>query len=426
VPFEYIWGDALDTIRALRPDAWIINLETAVTRVDDPWPKGINYRMNPDNVPCVAAAGIDCCVLANNHVLDWGRDGLLETLEVLHRAGLKTTGAGRNLEEASAPAIVQLPDDRRALVYAFACPSSGVPNEWAATADRPGVNLLDDDSEAAIDQLGEKMVRERRRGDVAVCSLHWGANWGYTIPSRERSLARGLIDRAGVDVVFGHSSHHPKAIEVYRGKPIFYGCGDFSTSAQEASSRSISRPTSATGRSRWGLCGSSTNCWPTASSMPFGAWWFRYSSGLTIVRFRRAATSPFSPMRWLSVSSARPFAPAIRRMCGINILGLVPAELGHLPQYASLFVIGIVAGRGGWFTKVTPATGKLWFAVGVAAFVAAMAFYAAPGSLPAFVNLQVAWGFLEAFVCVGMILGRTVLFRHNCATPGRLAGASRP
>jgi poly-gamma-glutamate synthesis protein (capsule biosynthesis protein) len=227
VPFEYIWGDALDIIRALRADAWIINLETAVTRVDDPWPKGINYRMNPGNVPCLTVAGIDCCVLANNHVLDWGREGLLETLQVLHRASLKTTGAGRNLEEASALAILQLPDDRRALVYAFACPSSGVPNEWAATAGRPGVNFVDDDSEVAIDQLGARIGRERRAGDIAICSLHWGPNWGYSIPSCERRLAHGLIDRAGVDIVFGHSSHHAKAIEVHLGKPIFYGCGDF-------------------------------------------------------------------------------------------------------------------------------------------------------------------------------------------------------
>jgi poly-gamma-glutamate synthesis protein (capsule biosynthesis protein) len=227
VRFDYIWGDVLDTIRAVRPDAWIINLETAVTRAGDPWPKGINYRMSPDNVPCLTAANIDCCVLANNHVLDWGRDGLLETLQVLDRAGLKTAGAGRNLEEASAPAILKLPDDSRALVYAFACPSSGVPDEWAATAYQPGVNLLGDGYEAAIDRLAARMARERRAHDVAVCSLHWGPNWGYGIPSWERSLARGLIDRTGVDIVFGHSSHHPKAIEVRRGKPIFYGCGDF-------------------------------------------------------------------------------------------------------------------------------------------------------------------------------------------------------
>ena len=126
MPFAYIWGEALDAVGKRRPDAWIVNLETAVTRADDPWPKGINYRMNPDNLPCLVVAGVDCCVLANNHVLDWGRDGLIETLEILERAGIKTTGAGRNLEEA-APAILRLPGERRGLVYAFACRRVGFP-----------------------------------------------------------------------------------------------------------------------------------------------------------------------------------------------------------------------------------------------------------------------------------------------------------
>ena len=138
MPFAYVWGDALDAVGKRRPDAWIVNLETAVTRADDTWPKGINYRMNPDNLPCLVVAGVDCCVLANNHVLDWGLDGLIETLEVLERVGIKTTGAGRNLEEAAAPAILQLPGERRALVYAFACPSSGVPQWVPPRATGPG------------------------------------------------------------------------------------------------------------------------------------------------------------------------------------------------------------------------------------------------------------------------------------------------
>jgi poly-gamma-glutamate synthesis protein (capsule biosynthesis protein) len=71
------------------------------------------------------------------------------------------------------------------------------------------------------------MGRERRADDIIVCSLHWGPNWGYNLPSHEQSFARGLIDHAGIDIVFGHSSHHPKAIEVHRGRPILYGCGDF-------------------------------------------------------------------------------------------------------------------------------------------------------------------------------------------------------
>ena len=69
---------ALDEFTHMRPDARIINLETSITRSEDYAPKGINYRMSPENADCLRAAGIDCCVLANNHVLDWGRRGLLE------------------------------------------------------------------------------------------------------------------------------------------------------------------------------------------------------------------------------------------------------------------------------------------------------------------------------------------------------------
>jgi poly-gamma-glutamate synthesis protein (capsule biosynthesis protein) len=60
-----------------------------------------------------------------------------------------------------------------------------------------------------------------------VASIHWGSNWGYKIPSEQRAFAHELIDEAGVDIIHGHSSHHAKGIEIYRGKPILYGCGDF-------------------------------------------------------------------------------------------------------------------------------------------------------------------------------------------------------
>src|SRR5690606_16095201 len=67
----------------------------------------------------------------------------------------------------------------------------------------------------------------KRPGDVAVASIHWGGNWGYEIPEEHRRFAHALIEHAGIDVVHGHSSHHPKAIEVFRDRPVFYGCGDF-------------------------------------------------------------------------------------------------------------------------------------------------------------------------------------------------------
>jgi poly-gamma-glutamate synthesis protein (capsule biosynthesis protein) len=223
---SYVWGAALGLLERMQPDARIINLETAVTRSNDRMNKGINYRMSPENAECLTAAGINCCVLANNHVLDWGRAGLLETLTTLQKLNVKATGAGRNDHEARAPAVLNL-SKARLLIFSFGSTSSGIPLEWAATPDTPGVNLLPDLSEATASEVADQVMAFRRPGDLVVVSIHWGSNWGYHIPHAQEILARALIDKAGVSIVHGHSSHHPRAIEIYRDRLILYGCGDF-------------------------------------------------------------------------------------------------------------------------------------------------------------------------------------------------------
>jgi poly-gamma-glutamate capsule biosynthesis protein CapA/YwtB (metallophosphatase superfamily) len=224
---SYVWGAALDELNRMRPDARIVNLETAITRSGDYARKGINYRMSPENADCLSAAGIDCCVLANNHVLDWGRSGLLETLAALERLKIKAAGAGRNVVEAAAPAVLDLATKTRILVFSFGAVTSGIPRSWAATPDIPGVNLLTQLSEADALSAAEYIISIKQPGDLAVVSLHWGSNWGYEIPAEQQLFARTLIDRANVSIVHGHSSHHAKAIEVYRKRLILYGCGDF-------------------------------------------------------------------------------------------------------------------------------------------------------------------------------------------------------
>jgi poly-gamma-glutamate synthesis protein (capsule biosynthesis protein) len=182
--------------------------------------------MNPANAPVLAAARVDCCMLANNHVLDWGGEGLRETLATLHEQGLPTAGAGKDLTAASAPAVLDVGGARRALIFGFASESSGVPASWAASGGRPGVNLLPDLSHATVDLITEQIARVKKPGDIVVASIHWGDNWGYEVPREQQRFARALVDEAGVDVVHGHSSHHCKAVEVHRGKLILYGCGD--------------------------------------------------------------------------------------------------------------------------------------------------------------------------------------------------------
>ncbi len=242
VDFSYVWGAALDVWEAEAPDLRIVNLETSVTTSDRFWPaKGIHYRMHPNNVPCLTAAGIDCCVLANNHVMDWGRPGLTETLSSLHDAGIATAGAGEDAELAAAPARIAMPGQRRVLVFASADVSSGVPAQWRAVAERSGVHLLDDLSERTADDVAHKIAADRRVGDVVVASIHWGGNWGYRVPSEQQRFARQLVER-GVDIVHGHSSHHAKPIEFYNAKPIIYGCGDFVTDYEGIGGRERYRP----------------------------------------------------------------------------------------------------------------------------------------------------------------------------------------
>jgi poly-gamma-glutamate synthesis protein (capsule biosynthesis protein) len=226
VAFSYIWGAALDELKRLRPDVRIINLETSITRSNHFAAKGINYRISPVNAGCLAAAAIDCCTLANNHVFDFGPDGLLDTLSALDRLHIKTAGAGRSTTEAGAPAIMDLAGGR-VLVWSFASTTSGVPRNWAATPDRAGVNLLPDLSEETVTIISEQIARQRRPRDVIVISLHWGPNWGYDVPERQRWFTHALIDQADVSIVHGHSSHHAKAIETYRSRIVLYGCGDF-------------------------------------------------------------------------------------------------------------------------------------------------------------------------------------------------------
>lgn len=230
VDYDYIWGEALSFLEEKKPVARIINLETSITTSNAWENKGINYRMHPKNAPCLTAAKINCCSLANNHTLDWGEKGLVETLETLKKIGISAAGAGFTIDEATAPAIFNLKkgkEEGRILIFAFGTPTSGVPPHWQAKTNRPGVNYIASLNQGAIDDIRQRISQYKKPKDIVIVSIHWGGNWGYEIPKEHRQFAHDLIDLAAVDIVHGHSSHHFKGIEVYQQKLILYGCGDF-------------------------------------------------------------------------------------------------------------------------------------------------------------------------------------------------------
>src|SRR5438552_8748625 len=226
---DYIWGDALRELERARIDLRIANFETAITSAEAPWPeKGIHYRMHPQNIGCLASAKISAGALANNHVLDWGYDGLSETLKTLDAAGIAHAGAGNDAEDAMQATALDTAGNGRLLLFSFGSRTSGIPEDWKATSISPGVNLLDDFSETTAARAADQMRAYQQPGDLIIASIHWGSNWGYEIPRDQIAFAHRLIEE-GIAIVHGHSSHHVKAIEVFKGRLILYGCGDFLT-----------------------------------------------------------------------------------------------------------------------------------------------------------------------------------------------------
>ena len=227
VDWNWPWGEVLPVLDEAAPDVRLINLETTITAGGQfAARKTVCYRMHPDNLPALTALRPNVCALANNHILDFGYQGLTDTVVALTGARIQAVGAGADLVAARRPAVLEAHGGHRVLVVSLATLSSGVPETWAAQPDRPGVWLIADPSlRDAADEVAAAVLAQRRDGDVAIASVHWGSNWGYAMAPSEIEFAHRLVD-AGVDVVHGHSSHHPRPIEIYRGRPILYGCGD--------------------------------------------------------------------------------------------------------------------------------------------------------------------------------------------------------
>lgn len=227
VSFEYIWGEALEEFQIRKPDFRLINLETSVTQSKEYWEgKGINYKMNPLNIESLSVAKIDYCSMANNHVLDWGYQGLSDTLKILNQKQISCAGAGLNLIQAMQPAILSR-KHKRVLVFSLGTSDSGIPEEWKAESKKPGVFYLVQLSSENAHYLSEWIEKFKKPGDIVVVSIHWGGNWVHKIPRAHIEFAHALIDSGNVDVIHGHSSHHILGIEIYKGKPVLYGCGDF-------------------------------------------------------------------------------------------------------------------------------------------------------------------------------------------------------
>jgi poly-gamma-glutamate capsule biosynthesis protein CapA/YwtB (metallophosphatase superfamily) len=222
-PPPYPWGNTLHVLKTA--DFRLCNLETAITDKGNPWsatPKVFHFRTDPINVGVLTAASISQVCLANNHILDYEFEGMFQTIEILKENGVNFAGAGEDLTAASMPAVSEVKRLKIGLI-------SFTDNEpvWEATNERPGVFYVPIDlGDNRTRHLLETVEKAREIVDLLIVSPHWGPNWGYDPPPEHKYLAHALLDH-GADIVFGHSAHIFRGIELYKGKPIFYNAGDF-------------------------------------------------------------------------------------------------------------------------------------------------------------------------------------------------------
>ncbi|KAL9189585.1 hypothetical protein ACHAXT_009260 [Thalassiosira profunda] len=255
---EYLWKDYRQLKIDPSPDLRVMNLESHITRTinnpDLPTWKGIRYHTHADNLDAMlrpyaetthggAVASPVVVSLANNHIMDYGRKSFdSETLPALEKLesslpNVRPIGSGRNSFDASKPAVFDCVG-KNVEVFAVSSGCSGTPSSWWATEQRSGVigipSLVDAD---AVDQAVE--ITQRAIGahssssddSIRILSVHMGPNWALKGEDEDdiacrREYAHRVIDSCGIDLIYGHSSHHARGMEVYKGKLILYGTGD--------------------------------------------------------------------------------------------------------------------------------------------------------------------------------------------------------
>lgn len=225
-PPAAVWGNVRERLASL--DGLLVNLECCLSTRGERWTRThrpFHFRADPDwAMAALEAVGVDCCSLANNHLLDFGEVALADTIEHLDDADIGNAGAGESIDAALDPAIVTIGGVR---VAVLSC-TDNTP-EYAATTDSPGVARIEIDigDEQSRERVTEALSRARALGpDLLVASLHWGPNMVEEPPPEFEAFARWLVD-SGVDLIHGHSAHVFQAIEVYDGVPICYDMGDF-------------------------------------------------------------------------------------------------------------------------------------------------------------------------------------------------------
>jgi poly-gamma-glutamate synthesis protein (capsule biosynthesis protein) len=211
------FGSISSTLSAA--DLAMVNLETAVTTRGTPEPKEFHFRAPASAYDALEAAGIDVVTIANNHALDYGRTGLVDTVDAARAAGMPTVGAGADAAAAYAPWITEIRGTRIA-VLGFNQVSE-LWSEWRATDTQAGIAMTRD-----LPRAVAAVRAARHQASVVVVYVHWGTEGDACPPAEAREFA-GEMAEAGATIVVGTHAHLLLG-DGWLGKTfVQYGLGNF-------------------------------------------------------------------------------------------------------------------------------------------------------------------------------------------------------
>ena len=198
-------------------------------------------RQPPAMAQIFTDCGFDAVTIANNHMYDYGPEALLDTRKLLLEKGIAVTGAGRDLDEARAPAIVERNGVRVGFLgYCSVIPEGGeaapgkvgiaplrVVTTYEGRGPHASARVITRPDERDMAMILDDVAALRRRVDIVVVAFHWGVIWVPRVIADYQVIAAHACIDAGADLILGHHAHVPKAIEVYKGKAIFYSLSNF-------------------------------------------------------------------------------------------------------------------------------------------------------------------------------------------------------
>ncbi|MCO4293660.1 CapA family protein [Solitalea sp. MAHUQ-68] len=213
--FSYPWGDMLPLFKGT--DLNLVNLEAPLTHYNKQQKrKSTNLKAEPNRIQTLVEARIDVVNIANNHILDFYEEGMLETIDLLNKAGIHHIGAGNNMQQAAMPVIVS----KNGISIGLLGFTDNEPY-WMAV-DKPGTNYV---QVGDITTIKNAIAGIKDKVDILILSIHWGDKMNDTPLPEFVSFAHKIID-AGVDIIHGHGAHVCQGVEIYNGKLIMYDTGD--------------------------------------------------------------------------------------------------------------------------------------------------------------------------------------------------------